>query len=108
MVDKRHHEPWAHWYDRVVWKRRAADQLRREPFCRNCAAQGEYVVASVVDHIVPHRGDWNKFRLSPVQSLCKPCHDGAKRYVELHGFDNRIGVDGLPTDKAHPFYKASC
>ena len=38
--------------------------------------QGKYVTATVVDHIVPHRGDhylmWSDTNW---QALCKPCHD---------------------------------
>jgi len=93
------HPFWDKWYDRACWRKRAAHQLRVEPFCRSCGA-----VASVVDHVEPHRGNWNAFRLGDVQSLCKSCHDGGKRFEEVRGFDNRIGLDGLPTDKRHPFY----
>jgi 5-methylcytosine-specific restriction protein A len=49
-------------------------------------SRGELVAASVVDHIVPHRGDerlmWSE---SNWQSLCKPCHD-AKTAREDGGF----------------------
>ena len=100
----RTHPAWDSWYDRACWRKRAAHQLRVEPLCRKCAEHGEVSVATVVDHIEPHNGDWNRFRLSPVQSLCKPCHDGAKRFEELRGFSNKIGPDGLPVDKRHPFY----
>ncbi|WP_435645121.1 HNH endonuclease [Butyricicoccus porcorum] len=38
--------------------------------------QGRYTRATVVDHIVPHRGDpklfWDQTNW---QSLCKQCHD---------------------------------
>ena len=65
------------WYSLPVWTDglRPA-QLLREPFCRECAKRGLRTRATVVDHIVPHRGDWGKF-IDPAnhQSLCKPCHD---------------------------------
>ena len=58
------------------------EQLMREPFCRICAARyppgdpRHRTRATVVDHIVPHRGDWARFiDRSNLQSLCKPCHD---------------------------------
>lgn len=39
--------------------------------------------AQVVDHREPHRGDPALFwRLSNLQSLCKPCHDSTKRRAE--------------------------
>ena len=65
------------WYSLPVW----TDQLRpaqllQEPFCRECARRGLRVLATVVDHITPHRGDWALF-IDPAnhQSLCKSCHD---------------------------------
>ena len=58
------------------------EQLLREPFCRECARQyppgdpRHRTRATVVDHIVPHRGDWDLF-VDPAnhQSLCKFHHD---------------------------------
>jgi len=39
-------------------------------------ADGKFVAATVVDHVIPHRGDaalmWDK---SNWQALCKHCHD---------------------------------
>jgi 5-methylcytosine-specific restriction protein A len=41
-----------------------------------CAAAGLLEPATVVDHVVPHRGDpvlfWNETNW---QGQCKPCHD---------------------------------
>lgn len=65
------------WYNLDIWKKdlRPA-QLLREPFCRECAKEGERVRATVVDHVSPFRGDWAKF-IDPSnhQSLCKSHHD---------------------------------
>jgi 5-methylcytosine-specific restriction protein A len=51
-------------------------RLKTEPLCRECVAQGIYdVVATEVDHIEPHRGDWSKFvDRNNLQSLCKSHH----------------------------------
>lgn len=65
------------WYLLPIWtKDLRPAQLLREPFCRECAAQGFRTPATVVDHIVPFRGDWVKF-VDPAnhQSLCKHHHD---------------------------------
>ena len=65
------------WYLKPIWtKRLRPDQLAREPFCRVCAARGIRTRATVVDHVVPFRGDWDLF-VSPSnhQSLCKFHHD---------------------------------
>lgn len=50
--------------------------LEAHPLCVQCAKQGKYVRATVVDHIIPHRGDqklfWDQNNWQP---LCKSCHD---------------------------------
>ena len=58
------------------WQRVSKVYLRKHPLCVKCLAQGKFVTATVVDHIVPHRGDhylmWSDTNW---QALCKPCHD---------------------------------
>ncbi len=58
------------------WQHVSKAYLRKHPLCVKCLAQGKYVTATVVDHIVPHRGDhylmWSDTNW---QALCKPCHD---------------------------------
>ena len=58
------------------WRRLSKQYLRKHPMCVRCMQQGRYVPATVVDHIIPHRGDsalmWDE---SNWQTLCKPCHD---------------------------------
>lgn len=50
--------------------------LRDNPLCVMCKNNGRFVEATVVDHIVLHRGNqklfWDK---NNWQALCKPCHD---------------------------------
>lgn len=71
------------WYMLPIWTTRLRPaQLLREPWCRECARAyppddpRHRTRATVVDHIVPHRGDWEKF-IDPAnyQSLCKRHHD---------------------------------
>lgn len=58
------------------WQRESKRYLRDNPLCVMCKRNGKYVQATVVDHIVPHRGDerlmWDE---NNWQALCKPCHD---------------------------------
>lgn len=70
----------ARGYDHA-WRKRRDDQLRAEPLCRKCMARGEARIATVADHITPHRGDPILFA-GPLQSLCKTCHDGEKAAEE--------------------------
>ena len=51
--------------------------------CRMCSAGGLVVVATVVDHVTPHRGNQVLFwDTSNWQPLCKRCHDGRKQREE--------------------------
>ena len=58
------------------WQRVSKVYLRKNPMCVKCKANGRFVTATVVDHIIPHRGDsvlmWSE---SNWQALCKHCHD---------------------------------
>lgn len=65
------------WYNLPIWTAfLRPQQLVREPFCRECAKAGRRTPAEVVDHIRPHRGDWDLFKdPSNFQSLCKYHHD---------------------------------
>lgn len=52
------------------WRRAAAAWLAAKPLC-GCGR-----MATVVDHIVPHRGDMDLFWDSDNwQTMCKGCHD---------------------------------
>jgi hypothetical protein len=66
------------------------------------AAVKETTPARVADHVESQRGDFNKFTLGELQSLCKPCHDGRKARIERIGFQPDVDVQGWPIDPAHP------
>lgn len=55
--------------------------------CRICERKrGKVTAATVVDHIIPHKGDYNLFwDPDNHQPACKPCHD-AKTASEDGGF----------------------
>lgn len=61
-----------------AWDKARKAFLARSRWCRRCGAP-----ATVVDHIIPHRGDqalfWDKSNWQP---LCTPCHSGAKQRLE--------------------------
>lgn len=91
------------WYKSPVWFRKRRNQLRAEPYCRmHRTERDELVVATVADHVIPHRGDYMVFWHGELQSLCKACHDRRKQSDERAGFSSAIGADGWPTDDAHP------
>jgi len=58
------------------WRQARKLFLGRNPLCRECMKAGRLTPATVVDHIIPHRGDQKLFwDESNWQPLCKACHD---------------------------------
>jgi 5-methylcytosine-specific restriction endonuclease McrA len=73
--------------------RRAAERKQRHDAARPSARERGYdtkwdrerraYLATIVDHVIPHRGDRKLFwSRSNWQPLCKPCHDGPKQRLE--------------------------
>lgn len=90
-----------------AWQRAREGYLREHPLCDMHMQRGQVMRATVVDHKVPHRGDkalfWDKKNWQP---LCKPCHDSFKQRAEKSGRASAAcGVDGLPHDPRHPWFK---
>ena len=86
------------------WQQAREAWLRKHPLCRMCSELGRVVPATVVDHIVPHRGDMRLFwDSSNWQSLCKTCHDSHKQRAEKSGAVVGCDLSGLPIDPNHPW-----
>lgn len=66
-----------------AWQKARLEHLQAHPLCVYCEREGRVTAASVVDHIIPHRGDMTRFwdRLNWA-SLCRPCHDSVKKREE--------------------------
>ena len=59
-----------------AWQKASKRFLVAHPLCVMCQKEGRYVKATVVDHIVPHRGDSKLFWDSNNwQSLCEQHHN---------------------------------
>jgi 5-methylcytosine-specific restriction enzyme A len=107
---------WDKWYCTARWARIRKHQLLEHPLCKYCLERGLVAPAVICDHVEPHRGDVNRFWLGPFQSLCRGCHDSAKRFFELNGFrSDSAWMDGLWTratrqtgsaDPHHPLSQA--
>ena len=84
------------------WRAARLRFLRDHPICSYCYAKGYVKEATVVDHIVPHRGDtalfWDR---SNWQALCKHCHDSVKQREELGTLSVEVLEDGSPVGLAH-------
>lgn len=94
------------WYGRNIWvKELRPSQLRKQPLCQYCEQQGEITIATIVDHIKPHKGDYTLFT-NPVnlQSLCKLHHDSSKQAEEAGDMMLGHTLDGAPLDRNHHWY----
>lgn len=64
------------------WRRERDKFLSTHPWCVECLKEGHQIVATDVDHIVPHRGNEDLFWAeSNWQSLCEQ-HHGQKTAAE--------------------------
>ncbi len=89
------------------WQVTRAGFLRKHPLCVFCERQGRATLATVVDHIEPHRCDKAKFwDRANWQPLCKPCHDGAKQRLERSGTIADCDTAGVPLDPNHHWNQA--
>ena len=83
---------------RAGQKQRERRLQRTNYLCEDCLAQGIIRLANIVDHIIPHKGDYKlMWDRSNWQPLCKPHHDADKQAIDRGGKPKqRIGVDGWP------------
>lgn len=89
-------------YDKQQWRKMRKHHLENNPLCAYCLKLGITELATVVDHIVPHKGDEAlMFEPSNLQSLCKRCHDSVKAVEESRGVVLGNGLDGAPVDENH-------
>lgn len=77
---------WRGWYKLARWKRLRLAIFARDLFTCQMAECGQIegdTSLLVADHVKRHNGDerlfWDEGNL---QTLCKPCHDGAKQREE--------------------------
>jgi 5-methylcytosine-specific restriction protein A len=80
LVDARRPNAAARGYD-AEWQRQRSAFLKVNPECRRCGDP-----ATLVDHVMPHRGDNRRFRdRSNWQPLCTTCHVRWKQSQERRG-----------------------
>lgn len=74
------------------WRRYRKYFLTIHPLCVICKKQNMITSATVVDHIIPHKGDmklfWDK---TNHQGLCK-CHHDTKTAREDGGFGHNVKI----------------
>jgi 5-methylcytosine-specific restriction enzyme A len=95
------------------WLKTRARYLAEHPLCASCLAGGRLTSATVVDHVVPHGGDRQRFwDCDNWQGLCKRCHDTKtvrdgrwrrQRWGERHRRRHGCDIHGMPLDPEHPW-----
>lgn len=58
------------------WRIVSKQYLQSNPYCVDCLSKDIVKASKVVDHIIPHKGDYDLFwDQDNWQALCKQCHD---------------------------------
>ena len=87
------------------WEHARKGFLAKHPLCVMCQEDGRITPATVVDHIVPHRGDmalfWDVSNWAP---LCASHHSSRKQREEKSGIFG-CDADGRPLDPQHEWRK---
>lgn len=89
-------------YNLTSWRRQRRIFLQLNPLCIVCQDLGMVVGSTVVDHIIPHRGNLSLFfDQDNWQALCKAHHDKFKKIKENQGIEIGCSLDGTPLDPGH-------
>lgn len=97
---------WRRLYKSARWQKLRKAQLAKAPLCECPHHKGKdaTAVATVVDHITPHRGNTRLFYdPANLQSMAKECHDRFKQSQERGGAGFLAGCDesGVPLSEDH-------
>ena len=72
------------------WRKYRKSFLEQHPLCVMCESEGDIKVATVVDHIIPHKGDskifWDSNNHQP---LCEFHHNQKTAGEDMGGWDSR-------------------
>jgi 5-methylcytosine-specific restriction endonuclease McrA len=88
-------EAWHYLYSTTGYRQARRLYLLNNPLCVMCARSKP---ATVLDHIVPHRGNLELFwDQRNWQGLCDPCHVAVKQAQERSSATPK-GMDGWPIE----------
>jgi 5-methylcytosine-specific restriction enzyme A len=74
-IDQRRGSAAHRGYD-ARWRAARKRFLVNHPLCAECERVGKLIAATIVDHIIPRKGDTNRFwDDSNWQALCRQCHN---------------------------------
>jgi 5-methylcytosine-specific restriction endonuclease McrA len=94
----------SHMYD-ARWRKARINFLAEHPLCVLCKQAGRLTPSTVVDHVIPHKGDLSLFwDTRNWQAICATCHEAVKKAAERGGNPMRgCDVNGMPLDPNHPW-----
>lgn len=76
MEYKPRRSPYKKLYNTSRWQALRKVVLNKQPLCVECMKAKRITLATVVDHIKPHKGNEELFYdKANLQPLCKSCHD---------------------------------
>jgi 5-methylcytosine-specific restriction protein A len=90
-------------YSTKRWKLRRLHQLRKHPLCAACQQDNVVKAATVAHHVIDHHGDYKIFFSSPLQSLCKSCHDNIREGSHVLSCQRGCDINGKPY-RTNPIY----
>lgn len=81
------------------WRKAREAYLADHPLCVRCEELGITRLATIVDHIKPHRGEQALFwDAANWQALCERCHNSHKRRLERSGRVVGCDAEGRPLE----------
>lgn len=86
------------------WQKARAAYLRQHPLCVPCERAGLTTPATVVHHVIPHRGDYALFwDEANFEARCRVCHTDAQGPEATGRRETYRGaaLDGTPLDPGH-------
>lgn len=77
----------------VRWRKYRETFILKNPLCTECLSKGITRRATVVDHVIPHKGSYDLFwDESNHNALCKWCHDTKTASEDMAWWDSSKGL----------------
>src|SRR5215217_1610200 len=91
---------WRRFYKTARWLKGRAWFLRENPLSVFCEEEGIATPATILDHIIPHKGNEKLFYdQENWQGLCQPHHDSFKQMLEKNAWRKQIDpITGWPVE----------
>jgi hypothetical protein len=64
--------------------------------CHACLQDNHIKAATVAHHVIDHKGDYKIFFSSPLESLCKQCHDNIQEGSKVLAYQRGCDINGKP------------